>query len=223
MKKLLLAILLSLVLLLTACAPGEMLDTLVHGRTSDTTEQPIRADTFTHVLETISYPHSTIHDGDSFKADINSDDIDSEGTNNALHITFTTSNTTKWIHIIITATATGSADVSFTEAPTGGVIGGSNLSIYNRNRNSLTTSSIISTDNTTINEATQDATAPTGGTEIHHWKIGSGKNKIGGGVREIEEFILKQDTTYSIRLTANANDVRGQLGINWYEQVNRSP
>jgi len=177
-------------------------------------------DDATDALATIEYEHHEIHRGDSFKADINTNDLDDEGDEDALHISFTTANTTKWMHLVVEATATGVADLSITEAPTGGVAGGDDLAIFNKNRNSSTISGAISTGSSTVNKMTQDASAPTGGTEIHHWKFGTGKNKIGGNVRSIEEFILKQNTKYSLRLSSATADIIAQLTLHWYENTN---
>lgn len=177
-------------------------------------------DSNTNSIETITYPHHEIHAGNSFKADINTNDLDDEGDEDALHISFTTPNTTKWMHLIVEATATGAADLSITEAPTGGVAGGDDLTIFNKNRNSSTISGAISTGSSTANKMTQDASAPTGGTVVHHWKFGTGKNKIGGSVRSIEEFILKQNTKYSFRLSSATDAIIAQLTLHWYEHTN---
>lgn len=174
----------------------------------------------TDAVKTITYPHHEIHAGNSFKVDINTNDLDDEGDEDALHISFTTPNTTKWMHLVVEATATGAADLSITEAPTGGVGGGDDLTIFNRDRNSSTVSGAISTGSSTANKMTQDASAPTGGTEIHHWKFGTGKNKIGGSVRSIEEFILKQNTKYSFRLSSSTDAIIAQLTLHWYEHIN---
>ena len=181
----------------------------------------IEIDEATGAITMIEYEHHEIHAGDSFKADINTDDIQTEGVNNALHISFTTPNTTEWAHLVIYGWAGGGAELSIVEAPGGGVAGGANLAIFNRNRNSSETSTLISTDDTATNEMTQDATVPIGGTEIHHWKLGAGKNKIGGDTRGNEEFILQQNTTYSIRMTSTNANIPGQLTLEWYEHVNR--
>jgi hypothetical protein len=179
-----------------------------------------RLDGATEVLGVIEYPHFEIHEGGAFKADVNTNDLDSEGTNNALHISFSTPDTTKWAHLVILASATGSADLSLVEAPTGGVSGGSALTVYNRNRNSVNASVLLDTHTPgTADQLTQDATAPTGGSEIHHWKMGTGKNRIGGENRDVEEFVLKQDTKYSLRMTTAENDIRAQLTISWYEHI----
>jgi hypothetical protein len=177
-------------------------------------------DAATDALAMIDYEHHEIHAGDSFKADINTNDLDDEGDEDALHISFTTANTTKWMHLVVEAVATGAADLSITEAPTGGVGGGDDLTIFNKDRNSSTISGAISTGSSTVNKMTQDASAPTGGTEIHHWKFGTGKNKVGGSARSIEEFILKQNTKYSFRMTSGTADIVAQLTLHWYEHQN---
>lgn len=181
----------------------------------------ITIDEVTGAITTIEYEHHEIHEGCAFKSDINTEDLKNEGANNALHISFTTSNMARWTHLVVYGWASGAADLSIVEAPTGGVAGGSNLAVFNRDRNSSTASTMISTDDTAANQLTQDATAPTGGTEIHHWKLGAGKNKIGGDNRGNEEFILRQNTKYSLRMTSAVAVTRAQLTLEWYEHTNR--
>lgn len=223
-KKLLALTVLVMVLLVSGCTAEEPGYVIVSGNPEvmvvDSDGDIITIDDATRAIVTIEYEHYQIHAGSSFKSDINTDDLKNEGNNDALHISFTTPDTVRWAHIVIYGWASGAADLSIVEAPTGGVVGGNNLAIFNRNRNSSTISALISTDDTTANQVTQDATAPTGGTEIHHWKLGAGKNKIGGDNRGNEEFILNQNTTYSLRLASTVAAIRAQLTIEWYERTN---
>ena len=77
----------------------------------------------------VTQAHHEIHDGHAFKCDINTEDLKNEGDNNALHISFTTSNTTKWNHLFVTGWGSGAIEVSLNEAPSGGVAGGSTLNV----------------------------------------------------------------------------------------------
>ncbi len=167
-----------------------------------------------------SFPHHKIHEGDMFHADINSTDLDDEGVNDALHISFVTPNTAKWGHLLYKLYVSGQATFEIVEAPTGGVVGASALPIYNHNRNSSTASVMKNTNDGTVNQATQDATAPTGGTVIHHEELGTGKNKQSGVGREDNEIILKQNTKYSFRLSSVTADITAQLTLDWYELEN---
>ena len=219
---------------LQACSPQEAIFTslsnslddaqvIIRGRADDSEYRVPLIDEATNTFVIIDFEHHEIHNGNSYKADLNTNDLDSEGTNNALHMSFITGNSEVCIHFVVIASTTGNTDISLTEAPTDGVAGGSSLIIINRDRNSINESSAISTDDATVNFFTQDATAPTGGLEIHHWKIGATlgeeEGSVGGAVRGLEEFILRQDTQYSLRMTSTENNVRAQLTANWYEHI----
>ncbi len=176
----------------------------------------VKIDDMTQVLEIISDAHHEIHEGVSYKADLNTTDLDS----NPLVITFTTPDTTKWAHLLILASASGQAQMEIQENPDT-VANGTALPIYNRNRNSTNTSAVISTHNSTVGQATQGATVTLGsGIILHHEVFGSGKDKISGESRDTNEFILKQNTTYVITMTSITNSIVAQLTCNWYEHTN---
>ena len=97
---------------------------LVWGKISDSVARGVRIDSSTHAINTIDYFHHELHAGNAYKFDINTDDLDSEGDNNALHIKVATPNTTAWGHLTYIVWASGSAEFSLTEAPAGGASGG---------------------------------------------------------------------------------------------------
>ena len=96
--------------------------------------QNIQIDSNTRAINTITEEHHQVHVGKSFKVDVNTDDIQSAGSNNALHISFLTQTGTALLHIILDATATGVADLSMNEG--GSLVSGSSLTIFNKNRGS---------------------------------------------------------------------------------------
>lgn len=181
---------------------------LIWGKISDSVARGVRIDGPTHTVPTIGYIHHEIHNGNGYKFDINTADLDSEGDNNALHIKIVTPNTAVWGHLTYIVWASGAAEFSLTEAPSGGASGGDAGTAINRHRNS---------NNSSVMTITTDDTAPTGGTEIHHEKLGSGKNKVASSGEDREEFILKQNATYSFRMTSETNAISAQMTLNWYE------
>lgn len=170
----------------------------------------------------ITYPHHEIHEGNMFKIDQNTIDLDDAGNNDALHVSFTTPDTTKEPHLIYLLYASGAATFEIVEAPTGGVAGGTGVAILNRNRNSDEESTLKNTNDGTLAQYTEDATAPVGGTVLHHEELGSGKNRQAGESRDLNEFVLKRNTTYSFRLTSLVGDVTAQMTLNWYENTDIS-
>ncbi len=177
-------------------------------------------DAATGTFATITFPHHEIHDGLMFKADLNTTDLDDEGNNDALHISFITPDTAERGHLVYNLYASGEASFEIVEAPTGGVAGGSGAVILNKDRNSAHPSAMKNTNAGTVAQFTEDATAPTGGTIMHHEELGSGKNKQAGDAREDLEFILKQNTKYSFRMISTVDNVTAQMTLNWYEHTN---
>lgn len=176
-------------------------------------------DSMTRVSVAITHPHHEIHEGKMFKADLDTTDLDSEGSNDALHISFVTPDSDTMGHIIYLVYVSGEATFEIVEAPTGGVAGGNGMAMTNRNRNSSNASVMKNTNDGTVDQYTEDATAPTGGTVIHHEELGTGKNKQAGESRDLNEFVLKRNTKYSFRTTSTVDNVTAQMTLNWYEHT----
>ena len=183
-------------------------------------------DKATKALIGIEYEHHEIHDGDSFTCHYNNT-VTNTGEQTA--IAFNTNNSTKWIHLVITAIATGASYISLYEISDLDVDEGSQLVIYNRDRNSIKTSSISSVETTpVINKATSYNEAQLAGAslstanEIMKRYIGNnGKAGIGGETRGVAEFILKQNTQYCVVLTSLVDDdVTHNITLDWYEHIN---
>jgi len=188
--------------------------TELKGRISATRLVSIMADAATNVLSTISYPHHEIHAGDAYKLSITTADLDSEGANNALHFKIITPNTAKWGHITYDVWASGEGTWNVTEAPSGGMAGGSPITPINKNRNSTNTSGMVVSD---------DDTTPVGGTVIDGpIVLGVGNNKVSSEASEREEFVLKQNTTYSFRLISVTNLISARVTLNWYEHTDEN-
>ena len=195
-------------------------------RSSDTTYQPLRLDRATNTIQTIEYEHHEIHAGSSFTCHYNND-VTNIGEMTG--IAFNTPNTTKWIHITVTAVATGGAYIAIYEAADLDVDEGSQLTIYNRDRNSATTSVVTSIETTPVaNKATSYTEAQLAGatlstaTEIMRRYIGTpGKGGIGGETRAVSEWILKQNTQYCFLIySLTADDATHNLTLDWYEHTN---
>ena len=60
------------------------------------------------------------------------------------------------------------------------------------------------------------------GQKLEEYWFGTGdKNPVGGLARGDSEIILKQNTKYLVRLTAEDNDMKGACGGDWYEHTNK--
>lgn len=185
----------------------------------------LHLDSSTSHLITIEDPEHKVHEGNAFQCHYVQ--VVTE-TNDRSIITIKTPDTTKKIHMVFSAAAQQLTSLYIFEAPTIGASQGTNLNIFNKNRDSSTTSGILSTKDATVNKATYFSIADddqvSGGTEFHHEFLGAGtKNRSGGGVaRSITEFILAQNTIYAFELKSyDANDNIHSLSLDWYEHTDK--
>ena len=200
---------------------------LIRGyRSSDGTAQPIRLDKATDTIQTIEYEHHEIHAGSSFTCHFNND-VTAVGEQTG--IAFNTPNTTKWIHLLITAVATGAAYIALYEVADLDVNEGTQLTIYNRDRNSGTLSTVTSIETVPVaNKATSYTETQLAGatlstaTEVMRKYIGTlGKGSIGGETRALGEFILKQNTQYCVVINSlTADDTVHNITLDFYEHTN---
>lgn len=170
-------------------------------------------DTESLLLGMITRTHKAIHDGISYV-------VIHQGTKNngeTLIISFKTPNTAIRAHLFMRARASGEANYVILEGAvvTNGT--GTEKAIINRERNSLNTSTVI--DNATspvAGNVTLDPTVTGNGTTIFEEHFGAGKT-VGGQSRGEDEFILKQNTQYVLKITSETatNDV--EFLIDYYE------
>ena len=166
-------------------------------------------------LQVIDFPHHEIHEGDSFVSDHEAT-LASAGT---IVLSFKTSDTAKWAHMVFMARASGEANILIIENPTITAGTGTLHPVYNRNRNSatVTTLSDSSTGSFVAGNITLGATQ-SGGTVIYDEHFGSGQ-KVGGSSVGRDEFILKQNTNYTIILTSEAAANDCETILDWYEHT----
>ena len=179
-------------------------------------------DTSTRVQIGIDYAHHEIHDGSMFEASVNSSASDFD-TGDELWIAFKTPNATKELHAVIESTVTGACMFKFIEAPTIALDAGTARVAYCHNLDLANTATIIS--NETVPQAgfynyNEDAAGGdvTAGTTIIERTIGAGKDKVGGEARS-SEWILKKNTLYAFVLVAQADNIRANIAIDFYEHT----
>jgi hypothetical protein len=171
--------------------------------------RPMQADSVTHAIEVVDYPHHEIHSGSHFTY-TDFVELASAATQDYL---LTTPNTTKWAHIMFDLS--GSAITQFQLYEASDKTGTTPQTIYNDNRNSATSATI------TIHKGTSGGT--TDGTQIRIYKSGasSAQSKSGSGIRSDEEIILKQNTKYILRVTSGTNNNLTNVRFSWYEHTNK--
>jgi len=189
----------------------------------------LNADGATNALRTISYEHHEIHSGSAFHVGYSVTTASSD--DDVTGIMFKTPNTTKWLHLVATFNCSAPAEAIINEAPTLADSGdGADKVVLNRNRNSDTTSTVASLEDTptvgsvtTMNETQWGDVGVSAGTELEHEFLagGSGPKAIGGTARGTQEWVLKKNTIYVFYLqntgaSANAHSI----SLDWYEHSN---
>ena len=174
----------------------------------------------TGAVETIDYGHHEIHEGESYTLSLNDPSL---GIDETLIAAFKTPNTpNKWVHLIALVNTSGAAKFDTLEAPTITVDTGSDLTVFNRERNSTNISGVKTIETIPeVGEVTQDPTITDDGTILRTDSLGVGNNKTPGETRDVSEWILKEDTIYAFRLTSLATGNIVQMNLIWYEFINR--
>lgn len=194
---------------------------MLWGDTSLSTGDSDLIDALSNSLKTVTFGHHEIHAGTSFVTDAVGTSMANADT---LALAFkTASGATTRAHLTITFSTKAGCHVELIEAPTWDTSSGSQNAIYNRKREASmnssgmledTAGSFSATDNVVLNPTTL-----AGGTSIrtmYLFGVSPGRPQM---ARETEEFPLKPDTQYAVRLTADGATNAGHLALNWYEHV----
>ena len=164
----------------------------------------ISVDTMTDALNTVDYAHHEVHGGSMFHVSYVAD----IGNGANLDIGVTTPNTSKHSHMVIGVGVEAEARLYLYEDAT--FSGGTPLTAYNRNRNSSTaaTSTVVHTPSITST-----------GTLILGAHYGSART-YGGESRAQNEWILKQNAKYLLRVTnLTTNNNFMDVELDWYEHT----
>lgn len=166
----------------------------------------------TNSLKIIDYSHAELHNGDHY-IKRSYEVLAKAGVKELLIVT---PDTTRWCHMLI---GIDNIDSSIVVEMFEGVTTSADGTLANsRNRNRTFTD-----NNTTL--IYEDPTVTAGDTPaniIQDGYFGAGKNSGGGGVRDSEEVLLKQNTKYLIRITEQ-NIVATVINwsFDWYEHTNQ--
>ncbi len=180
-----------------------------------TKHREITIDEATRAVNFIDYAHHEVHGGSSYHVTYSVASLGAmTSPDDTIQLHFTTPNTTKWLHMIVHARSGGESNYVITEAPTGGMTSPTGtLTAYNKNRNSSKTSGIT---------VSYDGALATGGAEIHNEYIGQGNKASAGESRGTQEFVLKQNTAYAIKMT-DTTAITATLILDWYEHTDKEP
>ena len=213
MKKFILPSLLCLVVLMVVL-PGCTTEepwygiTLSGSRTMvvDSDGNIILIDENTRVLATIEYEHHQIHAGNTFTI-LEVTDLGNMAVRDILVVT---PDTTRWAHLVWEIEHELETSIQFYKDTTY-TDNGTPISSFNRDGNSTNIATTLVYHTPTIANV---------GTLVGIIQQGDGK-KAGGSDRIANEFILKQNTAYLIRISnLNVNNNLIFTRLNWYEQTN---
>ena len=201
-----------------------------YGSVDGTTASSVRLDASTEAAIIIEYEHHEVHDGSMFTAQYGND-VTNIGEMTC--IGFNVLATTKWPHMVIHGSSSAVAVFSLYENTSIDVNEGTDLTIWNRNRNSATVSTLLSIESpavagnlTSYNEAQAVGANITITTELHREQIGSAGNvqsASGGQTRGQAEWVLDQGGQYAVCITSEtADDSHHNLILDWYEHTDRN-
>jgi len=200
------------------------------GNDAGETDQ-VRIDPSTNALKTIEYEHSEVHGASAFHCHyVNM----CTNTNEVSALGFNTPSGTKWGHLTVSVAVTSIARIRIIESPTIDVDEGTDVTIYNRKRNS-DVESVMSTieaapeaGKASSFDETQSAAANiTTTTTLDSIVIGAaGANPssagVGGMTRGSLEWELKLSTQYAVTVESLSDDDNYHtIGMNWYEHTDK--
>lgn len=156
---------------------------------SEDTDQPLMVDELTGALATIDTVHHEVHEGEMFYVS------HSASVNNASSMDVQILTGAGGLHMSSAVSVGGACNLYLYEAPS--TSGGSALTSYNKKRDDTTHSSPMTVVHT-------PSVSGTGTTLINGRLLAGGntqQSRIGTGVRDGSEWILKPSTKYLIRVT----------------------
>lgn len=166
----------------------------------------ITIDEVTGALATIEYEHYEIHYGHTFTI-LEVTDLGNMAVRDILVVS---PDTTEWAHLVWEIEHELETSIQFYQGTTYTDNGVAIIS-FNRDGNSTNDATTLVYHTPTITNV---------GTLVGTIQQGDGK-KAGGSDREANEFILKQNTAYLIRITnLTVNNNLIFVKLNWYEHVN---
>ncbi len=201
---------------------------LIKGRWGDSKDEiaTFSLDAATHAIEIIDHEHHDVHAGTHYNVQYSVADLGVAATpDDMMTLTWTTPDTTLWLHMTVAAVSSSGARFRLIE---GGSGGGENptgiITSYNSHRNSDNTSTIINIESSPgVGSVSYDATLVTGGSSLIDIFIGAdgkGNSFAAGSDRGQNEWILKQNTQYQVSIF-EIDNVPGTLQMSYYEHTHK--
>jgi len=189
----------------------------------------VTVDDSTYAMTTVDYVHHEIHEGSAFACHYSQTAPTNAGEMTI--IAFKTPNTTKYIHVLAFASSTAASIFSIYEDSDLDLDEGTDLAIYNHNRNS-STASVVSTIETAAEagKATSYTVVQAAGATLSTAKpiyqrylgAAAAGADTSGETRSDEEFVLKANTQYAfVVASTTADDNTHHIHLNWYEHTDK--
>ncbi len=167
----------------------------------------ITIDKATRAITTIKFEHHQIHEGNTFTIL----EVTDLGNGAVRDILIVTPDTPKWAHLVWEIEHELETSIQFYQ-DTLYSNNGTPIPSFNRNGNSGNVATTLMYHTPTITNV---------GTLVGTIQQGADK-KAGGGDREDNEYILKQNSSYLIRITnLTVNNNLIFVRLNWYENTNK--
>ncbi|KKK92318.1 hypothetical protein LCGC14_2704130 [marine sediment metagenome] len=184
----------------------------------------ILVDVPTGAIAAITFEHSELHSGLSYTSDFVDEAM---GIGDTIILVWKTPSAPTFVHAVPGFTTLVGGDLVLWENPTWTTGTGNLNPILNRRRDSANVSTVLedltatpaftATDNLLANVAGLNTGAAI---QIHRFHAWGKKDKLAaGGARDTEEWILNPDTQYALVYTADANNNKAQVIMNWYEST----
>lgn len=179
--------------------------TTMVGKISDTVTKVARLDAATHTMQTIDHTHHEVHGGSHFTFSAADGDLDAI---EVMDYIVTTPDTTKWAHMVIRASGALHTRFELYEDTTHTT--NAAQTAYNNNRNSATAATV------TVHTSNDDGAD---GTMIFEDEFGVDTG--GGDSRGDQEWVLKQNTKYLVRIDSLTDNNVVSLVLSWYEHTDK--
>jgi hypothetical protein len=185
------------------------------GMISQTVARPIRIDSSTHVLQTMTYEHHEIHGGSHYFV-VGYQDL---AITNVLDFTWQMPDTTTWTHWSWKLSTESETLWQVYEGAVATNPLANAITPRNNNRNSTNTSGTAMRYEVQADLATANADTAVGAATLLESGI-SGAGKDSGDELRDNELVLKQNTLYCLRATATAAGYVN-FRMEWYEHADK--
>ena len=184
------------------------------GKTGDTTYEVVTVDDHTGAITTMNFAEHAVNEGIHYYIDGYTTLQDAVTTVLNIKLVTPADNLNIDMDFIWSISSSGILQADLYEDATGGMTGGSPVTIFNSDRNSSNTSKVA---------ITSGVTDQTGGTIISKAKWGlNGRKYTSGGTGSREsKIIMKRNTVYLRKFTSSSADNIVQFSASWVEHYHK--